>query len=67
MSKSLYQTLSSKHLWKSKWYNLRQDAIRTPDGTEGTYTIVEHPGAVWVPDRWHHHRRGWKWQKGYWK
>jgi ADP-ribose pyrophosphatase len=43
-----YETLSSKKLWTSKWYNLRQDEIRTPDGTEGTYTIVEHPGAVWI-------------------
>ncbi len=43
-----YQTLSSRYLWQSRWYNLRQDRIRTPDGSEGTYTIVEHPGAVWV-------------------
>lgn len=48
IDKPRYETLSRKHLWQSKWYNLRQDAIRTPDGTEGTYTIVEHPGAVWV-------------------
>jgi ADP-ribose pyrophosphatase len=43
-----YQTLSTKYLWKSKWYNLRQDEIRTPDGSRGTYTVVEHPGAVWI-------------------
>ncbi|MBN1316244.1 MAG: NUDIX hydrolase [Anaerolineales bacterium] len=48
MNNATYQTLSSKHIWTSKWYNLRQDRIRTPDGTEGTYTIVEHPGAVWI-------------------
>ena len=43
-----YQTLSTKYIWKSKWYNLRQDEICTPDGSRGTYTVVEHPGAVWV-------------------
>ena len=43
-----YQTVSSSYIWKSKWYNLRQDEIRTPDGGRGTYTVVEHPGAVWV-------------------
>ena len=48
LMKSPYQTLARKYLWKSRWYNLRQDKIQTPDGKQGTYTIVEHPGAVWV-------------------
>ena len=48
MTESPYQTLSREYLWKSQWYHLRQDRIRTPDGNEGTYTLVEHPGAVWV-------------------
>lgn len=41
-------TLDSKTLWQSTWYNLRQDRLRTPEGHEFTYTIVDHPGAVWV-------------------
>jgi ADP-ribose pyrophosphatase len=48
VSDSPYETLSSKYLWQSQWYNLRQDEIQTPDGSRCTYTIVEHPGAVWV-------------------
>jgi ADP-ribose pyrophosphatase len=48
MAESPYETLSSRYLWTSRWYNLRQDQIVTPDGTHGTYTVVEHPGAVWV-------------------
>ena len=44
----LYETLESRFLWKSQWYNLRQDRLRTPDGYEFTYTLVDHPGAVWV-------------------
>jgi ADP-ribose pyrophosphatase len=35
-------------VWQSKWYNLRQDRLRTRDGHEFTYTIVDHPGAVWI-------------------
>ena len=45
---SVWETLSSRFLWQSRWYNLRQDHIRTQDGHEFTYTIVDHPGAVWV-------------------
>ena len=40
-------TLASRYLWRSQWYNLRQDQIRLPDGSDATYTVVEHPGAVW--------------------
>lgn len=41
-------TLGSRYLWRSRWYNLRQDRIRLPGGEESTYTVVEHPGAVWI-------------------
>ena len=44
----IWDTLDSHYLWQSKWYNLRQDRLRTPGGHEFTYTIVDHPGAVWV-------------------
>jgi ADP-ribose pyrophosphatase len=43
-----WETLDSRYLWKSQWYNLRQDRLRTPSGHEFTYTLVDHPGAVWV-------------------
>ncbi len=45
---SVWETLSSCFLWQSRWYHLRQDQVRTQDGHEFTYTIVDHPGAVWV-------------------
>jgi ADP-ribose pyrophosphatase len=44
----VWETLGSKTLWESKWYSLRQDRLRTQEGHEFTYTIVDHPGAVWV-------------------
>ncbi len=32
-----WQTLSTTQLWKSKWYNLRQDRVRIHTGDEITY------------------------------
>ena len=43
-----WETLDSRYLWQSQWYNLRQDRLRTSSGHEFTYTLVDHPGAVWV-------------------
>jgi ADP-ribose pyrophosphatase len=43
-----WETLERRFLWQSRWYNLRQDRVRTQAGHEFTYTIVDHPGAVWV-------------------
>ena len=45
---TIWEKLDSKYLWRSHWYNLRQDRLRAPGGGEFTYTLVEHPGAVWV-------------------
>ena len=45
---SVWETLDSQFLWQSRWYSLRQDRLRTQDGHEFTYTVVEHPGAVWI-------------------
>ena len=45
---AVWETLESEYLWQSQWYNLRQDRLRTQEGHEFTYTIVDHPGAVWV-------------------
>jgi len=44
----VWETLDRRYLWQSRWYNLRQDRVRTAAGHEFTYTVVEHPGAVWV-------------------
>jgi len=45
---SVWETLDRHYLWQSQWYNLRQDRVRTAAGHEFTYTLIEHPGAVWV-------------------
>ena len=43
-----WRLLSSAFLWRSGWYNLRQDRVCTPEGRELDYTLVDHPGAVWI-------------------
>jgi ADP-ribose pyrophosphatase len=45
---AVWERLDSRTLWQSRWYNLRQDRLRTPAGHEFSYTLVDHPGAVWV-------------------
>ena len=45
---AVWETVDRKYLWQSHWYNLRQDRVLTHEGQEFTYTVVEHPGAVWV-------------------
>ena len=44
----VWETLSRRYLWQSQWYNVQQDQVRTRDGHIFTYTVIEHPGAVWV-------------------
>jgi ADP-ribose pyrophosphatase len=39
---------TSRYLYESRWYNLRQDDITLPAGEDITYTLVEHPGWVMV-------------------
>ncbi len=48
MPQEPYQTLSSRVVWRTPWYILREDRIRLPDGSDGVYTVVERPGAVWI-------------------
>jgi ADP-ribose pyrophosphatase len=43
-----WQVRSTRYLHRAKWFNVRQDLIVTPEGTEGQYTFVEHPGSVFV-------------------
>ena len=43
-----YTTCSSRYLWQSRWYNVRQDQLRAHDGSEMTYTVIEKTGAIWI-------------------
>jgi ADP-ribose pyrophosphatase len=48
MPENPYRTLSSRIVWRSPWFALREDQIRLPDGSDGVYTVIERPGAVWI-------------------
>lgn len=48
MTDTPYQTLDSRVVWESKWYRLRSDDVRFPDGVEGVYTVVERGKAVFI-------------------
>jgi hypothetical protein len=39
---------SSRYLFESPWFRLRQDEITLPNGDEITYTLVDHGGYVVV-------------------
>jgi ADP-ribose pyrophosphatase len=39
---------SSRYLFQSRWFNLRQDEVVLPSGEPITYTLVEHPGYAMV-------------------
>ena len=41
-----WRRLSSRYLYESQWYNVRQDQVALPGGTEITYTSIEHDGYV---------------------
>jgi ADP-ribose pyrophosphatase len=43
-----WQTLGTRLIWHSQWYDLRQDIVRTHAGAVTRYTYQDHPGAVMV-------------------
>ena len=43
-----WQLKSSRYLYESHWYNLRQDEIRLPNGADIQFTQIEHPGFVMI-------------------
>jgi ADP-ribose pyrophosphatase len=66
-------TLGSQTVWESPWYSLRQDRIQMPGGSQGTYTVVDRRGAVFIiprlPDgrvalirHYRHTVGGWLWE-----
>lgn len=39
---------TSRHLYQSKWFSVRQDELTLPNGEDITYTVIEHPGYAMV-------------------
>ena len=46
--KSPFVTRSSRIVWSSPWFHVRQDEILLPDGRPGVYNVIENKGAVWI-------------------
>ncbi|MQA97373.1 MAG: NUDIX domain-containing protein [Streptosporangiales bacterium] len=44
----MIRTESSRTVYANRWVSLREDAIRYPDGTAGTYSVVDKADAVLV-------------------
>ena len=44
------RTLSSREIYRNRWFSLREDAIERSNGTHGIYGVVDKPdGAVILP------------------
>lgn len=39
-----WRRCSSRYLFESRWFKLRQDDVLLPSGEPITYTMIEHPG-----------------------
>ncbi len=49
MKKPVWQTLSSKTVYKNKWIKVREDQVIRPDGKPGIYGVVSsHAPAVFI-------------------
>jgi ADP-ribose pyrophosphatase len=45
---SPFKVRSSRTVWSSPWFSIRQDEVVLPNGAPNAFNIVNHPGAVWV-------------------
>lgn len=42
------QQMSSRMAWQSRWYRVREDEVRLPDGSAGVYNVLEMNDSVFV-------------------
>ena len=43
-----WRRIATRLIWRSRWYDVRQDALVLPDGATSSYTYQDHPGAVMI-------------------
>ena len=48
MTDDPYRTLSSRIVWKNPYYSIREDSVRYPNGSHGSYAVIQKPPAVYV-------------------
>jgi 8-oxo-dGTP pyrophosphatase MutT (NUDIX family) len=43
-----WKTLSTRHVYENPWFSVREDEVIRPDGSTGTYSVVELPESVGI-------------------
>lgn len=43
-----YHTLKSQIAWRNPYYAVREDTVRYPDGSVGSYAVIEKPPSVFI-------------------
>jgi 8-oxo-dGTP pyrophosphatase MutT (NUDIX family) len=43
-----WKTLSSRLVYENPWFSVREDQVTRPDGSEGTYSVVQLPESVGI-------------------
>ena len=73
------RTVSSREVHRNPWMSVREDEVVLPDGTPGTYGVVDKPdfalvvprepdGSLWLVEQYRYPlgRRGWEFPQGSW-
>jgi 8-oxo-dGTP pyrophosphatase MutT (NUDIX family) len=73
------RTVSSREVYRNAWMSVREDAVVLPDGTEGSYGVVDKPdfslvvpreddGSLWLVEQYRYpvRRRAWEFPQGSW-
>lgn len=72
------RTLSSREVYRNAWMSVREDEIERPDGSAGTYGVVDKPdfaliipveeGGLWLVEQYRYPvaRRAWEFPQGSW-
>jgi 8-oxo-dGTP pyrophosphatase MutT (NUDIX family) len=72
------EQLGSREVYRSRWMSVREDDVRFPDGSRGTYSVVdkrdfvvviaEQDGGFWLVEQYRYPigRREWEFPQGGW-
>ena len=73
------RTVSSREVYRNAWMSVREDEVVLPDGTAGSYGVVDKPdfslvvpreddGSLWLVEQYRYpvRRRAWEFPQGSW-
>ena len=74
-----FRTVSSREVYRNPWITVREDEVELPDGSGGTYGVVDRPdfalviprepdGSMWLVEQYRYAigRRSWEFPQGTW-